>query len=194
MKTLLLTGFEPFGNDRVNPSWEAVKAAADKIGDYEIRKLLLPVVFGKAAEKAIAEAAAIKADAVLSVGLAGSRKAMTPEMLGMNLMVARIPDNEGQTPMDVPCVEGAPDGLFSTLPVRKMAEAIAAAGVPAQVSYSAGAYVCNDTLYRLLEHFKGSSVKAGFIHLPYLPEQTPDGSGMPLEDMVKGLTAAIEAM
>lgn len=189
---LLITGFEPFGGDAVNPSWEAVRALPGKIGSHQIYKLQLPVVFGQAAELAIAEAERLHADAVLAVGLAGGRKAVTPEVVGINLRDAGIPDNAGLQPHDDPIVPDAPAAYFSTLPVRAMKDAILAADIPAALSYSAGVYVCNDVMYSLLYHFAGTQVKCGFMHVPYLPDMgTPS---MPLEKITAAIEAAVEIL
>lgn len=155
MKKLLITGFAPFGGEEINPSWEAVRALPERILEYELTKLHLPVVFGEAAKIAIAEAEKIRADVVLCIGQAGGRAAVTPELVGINLKNATIPDNEGNQPGDEPIAEGGDAAYFSTLPVRKIVDAISAAGIPARLSYSAGAYVCNELLYSLLCHFEG---------------------------------------
>lgn len=152
---LLITGFMPFGGEEINPSWEAVRALPERIGEYELTKMLLPVVFGEAAEMVISEAEKIRADAVLCIGQAGGRAEICPELVGINLKNATIPDNAGNQPKDEPIAEGGDAAYFSTLPVRKMADAISAAGIPARLSYSAGAYVCNELLYSLLRHFDG---------------------------------------
>ncbi len=191
MKKLLITGFAPFGGEEINPSWEAVRALPDKIGEYELTKLCLPVVFGQAAEKAIAKAEKISADVVLSIGQAGGRAAVTPELVGINLKNAKIPDNAGNKPVDEPIIPGGAAAYFSTLPVRKMAEAIRLSGVPSELSYSAGAYVCNELLYRLLAHFDGTKTRAGFIHVPYIPEQGKEPN-MSLDNIKTALTVAIE--
>ncbi|MBQ3079708.1 MAG: pyroglutamyl-peptidase I [Clostridia bacterium] len=194
MKKMLITGFEPFGGERVNPSWEAVKALPFKIGLFEIEKAELPVVFSKASWLAIEKAEEIKADCVILVGQAGGRDAVTPEMVGINLRHASIPDNEGNQMSDERIDENAPDAYFSTLPVRKMAKRISNHGISAKVSYSAGAYVCNDTLFSLLNHFHGTSVKVCFIHVPFVKGQKPGQPEMELKDMVKALMCAVEAI
>ncbi len=193
MKKLLITGFEPFGGEETNPSWDAVCQLPAEIGGYSLTKLRISVVFGKAAETVIAKAKEICPDAILCIGQAGGRNAITPELVGLNLRHASIPDNDGFQPQDTPIIPGGENAYFSTLPVRKMATAVAAAGIPAQVSYSAGAYVCNDLLYTLLAHFQNSNTKVGFIHVPYSTDQgkTP---AMDLSDIVKGLTVAIKNM
>ena len=146
MKTLLITGFEPFGGEEINPSWEAVLRLPEEIGGYHLSKMQIPVVFGEAAAQVIAAAEALQPDAVLCIGQAGGRAAVTPELVGINLRHGKIPDNAGNQPKDEPIVKGGETAYFSTLPVRTMAEAILARGIPSQVSYSAGAYVCNDVL------------------------------------------------
>jgi pyroglutamyl-peptidase len=152
---------------------------------------LIPVVFGEAAKNVIEAAGKIDADVVLYIGQAGGRDAITPEIVGINLRHGSIPDNSGYKPQDEPIIEGGSNAYFSTLPVRKMAEAINAAGVLSKVSYSAGAYVCNDVLYTLLAHFDGSKTRVGFIHIPYCKEQNKEPC-MDICDIIKGLTAAIE--
>ena len=193
MKKLLITGFEPFGGESINPSWEAVCRLPSEIGGYTLTKLLLPVVFGAAAEKTIKEATELHPNIVLCIGQAGGRNAITPEMIGINLRHASIPDNDGQQPLDEPILPQGDCAFFSTLPVRSTSEKIQAEGIPSRVSYSAGAYVCNDLLYTLLAHFHGSETKVGFLHIPYSTEQNKEPS-MDLNNIVKGLTVAIEAL
>ncbi len=194
MKKLLITGFDPFGGESINPAWEAVRLLPDVIRDFELVKLEIPTVFGAAAQVVIDKAEEIHPDAIISVGQAGGRAAVTPEMVGINLRYASIPDNMGALPCDIPIAEGGPAAYFSTLPVRAMAKAICDAGLPGAVSYSAGSFVCNDVLYSLLHHFDGTAVRAGFIHVPFLPEQTADKPSLPLDKTVAALCAAIEAI
>lgn len=194
MKKLLITGFDPFGGESINPAWEAVRLLPDVIRDFELVKLEIPTVFGAAAQVVIDKAEEIHPDAIISVGQAGGRAAVTPEMVGINLRYASIPDNMGALPCDIPIAEGGPAAYFSTLPVRAMAKAICDAGLPGAVSYSAGSFVCNDVLYSLLHHFDGTAVRAGFIHVPFLPEQTVDKPSLPLEQTAAALRAAIEAI
>jgi pyroglutamyl-peptidase len=195
MKHLIITGFDPFGGETVNPSWEAVRRLPDVIGDYRLTKLQIPTVFALAAETVLAAAAADAPDVILCVGQAGGRDAVTPERIAVNMASARIPDNQGNQPVETPILPGAPDGIFSTVPVAAMAEAITAASFPGKMSNTAGTFVCNDTLYRLLYHFAGTSVRAGFIHVPWLPEQAKEGApSMELQDITAALTAAIGAL
>ena len=195
MKKLLITGFDPFGGADRNPSREAVMALPDVIGDYTLFKLEIPTVFGLAAETVLRAAADLRPDAILCVGQAGGRANITPEVVAINLRDASIPDNHGNQPRNTPVAENAPAAYFSTLPVRAMAEAVKAVGVPCALSYSAGVFVCNDLLYTLLHHYDGTDVRVGFIHIPYLPEQAKEGvPSLPLDEAVKGLTAAIQAL
>ena len=193
MKKLLITGFEPFGEEKINPSWEALKLLPDNIAGYEIHKLLLPVVFGDAAQIVIDEVGKICPDVIISIGQAGGRDAITPELVGINLRNASIPDNCGNKPTDEPIILNGADAHFSTLPVRKIADMINEKGIPSKVSYSAGAYVCNDVLYTLLAHYKGTEVLVGFIHVPYCSEQNKEPS-MSLGDIAKAITIAIEGV
>lgn len=192
MKTLLITGFDPFGGATVNPSWEAVNKLPDRIGGFALCKLEIPTVFEEAAALVIRKAEEIGADVVISVGQAGGRSAVTPERVAVNLRDARIPDNRGNQPDEAPVISGGATAYFSTLPVKAMARAIEEAGLPGKVSNSAGTFVCNDVLYTLLHHFHGTDTRVGFIHVPWLPAQgTP---ALPLDDTIRALTAAIEAI
>ena len=189
-RTLLVTGFDPFGGAAVNPSWEAVKRLPERIGDLTVHKIQIPTVFGKAAETVLETAERIRPDVILCIGQAGGRGAVTPERIAVNIRDARIPDNAGNQPKGDFVVTQGPAAYFATVPVMAMADAICAVGLPGTVSNSAGAFVCNDVLYSLLHHFAGTKTKVGFVHVPYLPEQgTPS---LPLEDTVKALTAAIK--
>ena len=192
MKQLLITGFEPFGGETVNPSWEAVRLLPEALGDYRLTKLQIPTVFGRAAGTVLEAARTLHPDVILCIGQAGGRSSVTPEVVGLNLREARIPDNAGNRPENVPVVPGAPAAYFSTVPVRAMVGAIRDAGLPAALSYSAGAFVCNDVLFSLLHAFDGTQTKVGFIHVPFLPEQAKENApSLPLADIVAALTAAI---
>ena len=193
MKKLPITGFEPFGGESINPSWEIVKALPDVVGDYELTKLCVPVVFGSAAELVLERAGEIQPDVILSIGQAGGRSAITPEKVAINLRHASIPDNAGNKPSDEPIVSGGETAYFSTLPVRRMTEAISASGVSAQLSYTMGSYVCNDLTYILLSHFQDSETRVGFIHVPYCTEQGKEPS-MAINTMIDAIKTAIEAI
>jgi pyroglutamyl-peptidase len=191
MKKLLITGFDPFGGAAVNPSWQAVSRLPDRVGNFELCKLEIPTVYDRATRVVLEKAAAFAPDVILCVGQAGGRAAVTPERIAVNIRDARIADNAGNQPRGEFVAPDGPAAYFATVPVEKMAQAIEQAGISGTVSNSAGAFVCNDTLYGLLHAFAGSSVRVGFIHVPYLPEQgTPS---MELETIVAALIAAIEA-
>ena len=192
---LLITGFEPFGKETINPSWEAVRLLPDRVGNVAVTRLLVPTVFGLATETVLAKAMELQPDAILCVGQAGGRSAVTPEVIGINLREASIPDNAGRQPLGDPVVKGGPAAYFATLPVREMVQAIRAENLPGALSYSAGAFVCNDLLYSLLHHSEGTPVRVGFAHVPFLPQQARQSvPSLPLEDIVRALTAAIGAL
>lgn len=189
MKTLLITGFDPFDGRSVNPSWAAVERLPDRIRDFELCKLMIPTVYGVAAQTVVQTALQIGADAIICVGLAGGRDAVTPERIAVNIRDARIADNAGIRYSGEKVCQDGPAAYFSTLPVEKMAQAIRDAGVPAAVSNTAGTYVCNDVLYTVLHR---TNIPACFIHVPLLPGQGEPN--LPLETTVAALTAAIEAL
>lgn len=191
-RKLLITGFEPFGGSDINPAWEAVKLLPEQVGDFTLHKLQIPVVFGKAASMVLKKAAEIQPDVILCIGQAGGRAAVTPERIAVNIRDARIPDNAGNQPRGEFVAADGPAAYFATVPVMDMAEAICKAGLPGTVSNSAGAFVCNDVLYSLLHRFSGTETKAGFVHVPYLPEQ--GSPSLPLEDTVRALTAVVGAL
>ena len=191
MKKLLISGFEPFGGESINPSWEAVSMLPIEINGYQLTKLCLPVVFGEAAKKLIDVADEIGPDVILCIGQAGGREAITPELVAINLRYAKISDNEGNKPMDEEIISGGDKAYFSTIPVRRIADALASSGIRGSVSYSAGAYVCNDLLYTLLSKYNGSEKRVGFIHVPYSASQGKQPS-MELCDIIRGLVIAIE--
>lgn len=185
--TILVTGFEPFGGETVNASWEAVRLLPRRIGGWEVEKLLVPVVFGLAGESVIEAAERLMPEAVLCVGEARGRKAVTPERVAVNLRDARIPDNAGRQPCDERIVSGGPAAYFSTLPVKRIVQSIQAKGIPAEQSLSAGSFVCNDLFYTLCHRLDGTGIPAGFIHVPG-PET------MPAETAAHALAAAIETL
>lgn len=150
MKKLLITGFDPFGGQTINPSWEAVKLLPEVIGEYEVHKLEIPTIVGIAAQKVLAQAETVRPDVILCIGQAGGRNAVTPERIAINVRSTRMPDNAGNRPEEEKILPDGPDGIFSTVPVAKMAQAIQDAGISGAVSNTAGAFVCNDTLYLLL--------------------------------------------
>ncbi|MBR0464993.1 MAG: pyroglutamyl-peptidase I [Clostridia bacterium] len=194
-RRLLVTGFEPFGGETVNPSWEAVTKLPERIGNCQITKLCLPVVFERAGQKALDAAETISADDILCVGQAGGRTGLTPEMFAVNLRYASSEDNIGQMPKDASIRSDGPAAYFSTMPVRNMANAIKDRSLPASVSYSAGTFVCNDLFYLLLHASAGTERRIGFVHVPFMTGQADAKVfSMPLEDIVSGLCACIEVI
>ena len=196
---ILITGFDPFGGESVNPALEAVKRMKDKIAGASIVKLEIPTVFHKSVEKIHETMKAEKPDVVLSIGQAGGRFGVTPERVAINVDDARIKDNEGNQPVDTPIfADGAP-AYFSTLPVKAMVEAIKAKGLPASLSNSAGTFVCNHVMYGVLYyiHKEFPGVRGGFIHVPFITNQVvakPNTPSMALADITEALEAAVEAI
>lgn len=188
-RKLLITGFDPFGGATVNPAWQAVRLLPDIIGDFVVYKLEIPTVFGRAAAIVADRAEEVRPDVILCIGQAGSRDAVTPERIAVNIRDAKISDNEGNMPQGEFVVPEGPAAYFSTVPVKEMAQAIRDAHIPGAVSNSAGAFVCNDTLYSLLHRYAGTGVRIGFIHVPYAPEQGEPS--LPVEKTAAALEAAI---
>ncbi|KAA2262327.1 pyroglutamyl-peptidase I [Solihabitans fulvus] len=198
MPTVLLTGFEPFDGEKVNPAWEAVAAlAAERPAGVEIATAQLPCVFDGSIEALRAAIVEHRPELVVAVGQAGGRAVVTPELVAVNVRDARIPDNSGAQPVDVPVVDGGPAAYLSTLPVKACVAAIRAAGVPAALSHTAGTFVCNHIFYGLMHllatEFPG--VRGGFTHVPYLPEQVAalglDRPSMALRTITDGLAALV---
>lgn len=194
---ILITAFDPFGQDTINPALEIMKALPDKVGEVELIKVEVPTVFNEAHLFVKEVLSHTPVQAVVHLGQAGGRKGITPERIAINLDDARIPDNKGQQPIDQPIQEDGQAAYFSNLPVKAMVDAIKAEGLPAELSNSAGTFVCNhlmyQTLYLLDQTYPG--IQAGFIHVPYIEGQgRPEDFTMSLDDMVKGISAALTAI
>lgn len=190
---ILLTGFEPFGNATSNPSAEIVK----QISMENVFTAILPVAYTKSAEHLLALVAEHNPDVVICLGQAEGRTQITPEKVAINLDDARLADNEGVLRTDVKILEGAPDAYFSTLPVKEIVEAIKNAGIPAAVSLSAGAFLCNHVFYVAQNKFAGTHVRSGFVHVPLMDSQAPEFPGlptMPLDQMVTAVRAMLEVL
>ncbi len=194
---ILVTGFDPFGGESVNPSWEAVKLLPDTVCGAEIVKQLLPTQFVRAEEMLLGAIDAHAPDMVLCTGQAAGRAALSFERVAINLRDASIPDNSGYLASDECVCAGSRPAYFVTLPVKAMAAAVKAGGLPAELSLSAGAFVCNDVLYTLLHRLDGTGVPGGFVHLPLSREQAaakqPAPPCMEIRDMAHGLEIAIGA-
>ena len=197
---ILVTGFDPFGGESVNPAYEAVKLLPDVIGGAEIFKLEIPTVFslsGPAVEEGIRK---YQPDVVICVGQAGGRASISVEKVAINFVDARIPDNNGEQPLDEPLQADGPAAYFATLPVKAMVQHVKEAGLPCYLSFTAGTYVCNSIMYNVLymceKRYPG--IRAGFIHVPYACGQVIDKANttpsMPLETIAKSLEYAIEAI
>lgn len=197
--TILVTAFDPFGGQSINPAQLAVEKLPDTIGCHTIIKAVVPTIFGQAGDLVTALMDAHAPDAVVCVGQAGGRDAITPERVAINIMDAKSGDNAGFIPTDIPVIPDGPAAYFSTLPVKAMVAAINDAGIPAKLSNTAGTFVCNHLLYRCLHHAatRMPECRCAFLHVPYIPEQIKEKPGvfaMELEDIVKGLEAAITAL
>ncbi|WP_310388899.1 pyroglutamyl-peptidase I [Roseateles sp.] len=196
MKTILLTGFEPFGGERINPSWELARALdGELIAGARVVAERLPCVFGEANAVLKLALRAHQPGLVLALGQAGGRAELSFERVAINLMDARIPDNAGHQPIDEPVLVGAPAAYFSTLPIKAMVAGLRGAGLPAGISQSAGTFVCNQVFFGLQHHLRGSAVRSGFMHTPWLPEQAasfPAQASMALATMVQGVRLALQ--
>ena len=196
---ILVTGFDPFGGEKVNPALEAVKSLPSVIHGAEIRWVEIPTVFYQSAEVLEAEIVRYQPDVVLCIGQAGGRASLTPERVAINQDDARIPDNQGNQPIDTPIRLDGQAAYFSTLPIKAMVQAIKEEGLPATVSNTAGTFVCNHLMYQALylADKKFPNMRAGFMHIPYMTEQVinkPNTASMSLTDVVRGIEAAIGAI
>lgn len=196
---ILVTGFDPFGGEKVNPALEAVKSLPSEIHGAEIHWVEIPTVFYKAADVLETAIVRFQPDAVLCIGQAGGRASLTPERVAINQDDARIPDNQGNQPIDTPIRLDGEAAYFSTLPIKAMVQAIKEEGLPATVSNTAGTFVCNHLMYQALylADKKFPNMRAGFMHIPYMTEQVinkPNTASMNLTDIVRGIEAAIGAI
>lgn len=193
MTTILLTGFEPFGNATSNPSGEIVK----QITGDNIVTAILPVAYTQSADRLLLLIEQHRPDVVICLGQAEGRTAITPERVAINLDDARLADNEGVLRNDVKILQDGPDAYFSTLPVNDIVAAIKAQGIPAAVSLSAGAFLCNHVFYVAQNKFAGSDVRSGFVHVPLMDSQAAEFPGlptMPLDQMVTAVRAMLEVV
>ena len=193
------TGFEPFGGEKVNPALEAIKGLPSEIHGAEVSWLEVPTVFHKSAQVLEEEMSRYQPDFVLCIGQAGGRSSLTPERVAINQDDARIPDNDGNQPIDLPIRPDGASAYFSNLPIKAMVQAIKKEGLPASVSNTAGTFVCNHLMYQALYlvEKKFPHVKAGFMHIPYMMEQVvnrPTTPAMSLVDIRRGIEAAIGAI
>ncbi len=195
---ILITGFEPFGGETVNPALEAARRLqGQQIGGHSVSALELPCVFGACVARLEQRMAELQPGLVLCIGQAGGRTGIDIERVAINVDDARIPDNAGNQPIDEAIVAGGPAAYFSGLPIKAIVQALLAAGIPASVSQTAGTYVCNHVFYGLLHLIatRYPQVRGGFVHIPYLPEQAAQYAGaasMSLQTVVAGLQLALQ--
>lgn len=197
---ILVTAFDPFGGESINPALEAVRLLPPALAGAEIVTAEVPTVFGASIERAVTLIDEHEPDAVVCVGQAGGRAAVTPERVAINLDDARIADNAGNQPLDAAIAADGPTAYFATLPVKAMVRAIREAGLPSTLSHSAGTFVCNHLMYGVLHHLASTGrerVRAGFVHVPFIPAQVVERPGQPAMstvDITAALTAALEAV
>lgn len=199
---ILITAFDPFGEETINPALEAMKLMKDNISGAEIIKLDIPTVFKESIKITIQAIKKEKPDVVLNIGQAGGRDGITPERVAINIDDARIPDNKGNQPLGESIYRDGENAYFSTLPVKAIVKKIKDAGLPSSLSNTAGTFVCNHIMYGTLYNIKeiNPEVRAGFLHVPFIKEQVEgidskkDKPYMELEDIVKGLELAVEAI
>ena len=196
---VLVTGFDPFGGESINPALESIKKLPKEIAGAQIVTLEIPTVIGKSVDKIRAKVEEEKPDVVLSIGQAGGRPDLTVERIGINVDDCRIPDNEGNQPVDEPVAADGPAAYFVTIPIKAMVQKMQKNGYPASISNTAGTFICNHVCYGVahLAATKYPKMRTGFMHIPFLPEQVLDKRNMPsmsLETIVGGITCAIEAI
>ena len=196
---ILITGFDPFGGENINPALEAVKKLPDTILDQEIIKIEIPTVFRKSLEKIEENIQKHNPDVVISIGQAGGRFGITPERVAINIDDARIKDNDGNQPIDISIYEDGEAAYFSSLPIKAMVKEMNDNGIPASVSNTAGTFVCNHVMYGVLYLIdkKYPNIRGGFIHVPYIPSQVttkPNTPSMSIDDIAKGLELSIKAI
>ena len=191
---ILVTAFAPFGGDARNASQEVLIALPETLGGVRLEKRLLPVSFCGATVIALGAASSLRPEAMVCLGQAGGRDAVTPERVAVNLMDAAIPDNDGFQPVDAPVIPNAPAAYFSTLPVKAMVDSMQRIGVPARLTDSAGTYVCNALMFAVLHRI--DQIPRGFIHVPYLAEQGKGSEtpSLPKELVLRGIAACLQTL
>ena len=197
---ILLTAFEPFGGETINPALESVKIVPDRIGDVQVIKQTVPTVFDRSIAVVASAIETERPDAVLCVGQAGGRSGLTLERVAINLDDASIPDNEGNQPIDRTIFSDGAPAYFATLPIKAIVQAIRSAGIPSSVSNTAGTFVCNHLMYGVLYTLEKQypGVRGGFMHIPFAPSQTVyrnvAAPSMSIRDIAAGIEAAIRAI
>lgn len=193
MKKMLITGFDPFGKYSMNPSWQAVQALPDRVGEYELTRLLLLNIYGSEFKKIAQAAAELQPDCILMLGMHSSSTKIILDTVAINLRDALIEDNLGHKPWNEPILAGGPAAYFATADMHTLVKKLRREGLPVEIGYSAGAYICNEVFYMALHTYRQSSIKIGFVHVPLLPEMVWDESmARPLAETVAVLQRIIE--
>lgn len=195
----LITGFEPFGGESINPAWEAVSQLKSEYMGHLVVVEEIPVVFGASIDRLIERIELHQPDVVLCIGQAGGRTTLSVERVAININDARMPDNKGNAPIDEPIEQSGPDAYFTNLPIKAIVKTLGEHHIPTSISNSAGTYVCNHLMYGLLHfiHTMKPNIRGGFIHVPYAPSQVvdrPETAFMPVDMMLEGLERMIEVI
>lgn len=195
MKKLLLTAFDPFAHYQINPSWEAVKSLPEVIADYQISKILLPNIYGLAANILLEKAEDLKPDIILMTGMNSASVKLELNLTALNIRDTLIEDNLGKKPWNEPIIINAPAAYFSTIPIHDIFKKMRLKGLPVRLAYACGAYVCNDIFYSALHKYSKTSTLVGFVHVPLLPQMVFDENmALPLDKTVETLSAIIESI
>lgn len=195
MKSLLITGFDPFAHYIINPSWKAVKALPDIVGDYQLHKLMLPNIFDLEAKFLLEEAGRVKPDVILMTGMNSGTTKIDINLAALNIKDALIEDNMGRKPWNEPILPDAPAAYFATIPVHEIVRSLRAQKLPVQLEFASGGYVCNEIFYRAAHAYAGTTTKVGFVHVPLMPEMVFDERlARPLEETSAILKAIIECL
>lgn len=195
MKSLLITGFDPFAHYIINPSWKAVKALPDIVGDYQLHKLMLPNIFDLEAKILLEEAGRVKPDVILLCGMNSGSTRLRLNLAALNIKDALIEDNMGRKPWNEPILADAPAAYFATIPVHEIVRSLRAQKLPVQLEFASGGYVCNEIFYRAAHAYAGTTTKVGFVHVPLLPEMVMDESmALPLKKTTEVLQAIIKEL
>lgn len=199
LKKILLTGFEPFGGETINPALETIKKLPAKIEGVSIICRAIPTVFHKSGQVLTKIIEEVKPDVIILIGQAGGRAAISLERVALNIDDARIPDNEGNQPIDEPILRNGPSAYFTNLPIKRLVYAMNEAGIPAQISNTAGTFVCNHLMYYLLAYIDQQQlpILGGFMHVPYLPTQTvkfPNQPSMSIDNLLLAIKVMIQTI
>lgn len=195
MKTLLITGFDPFAHYTMNPSWEVAQALPETINNYHIHKLRLPNIFGLAPRLLLEEAQRVQPNVILMTGMNSGTTKIDINLAALNIKDALIEDNMGRRPWNEPILADAPAAYFATIPVHEIVRSLRARHLPVQLEFASGGYVCNEIFYRAAHAYAATDTQVGFVHVPLLPEMVMDENmALPLEKTVEALQAIIKEL